>query len=179
MSRHVGMARLNACQGDSGVHPCPRSGGQSVVRLRNADASEVSVCRISRGRSRTALTCVPLQGAGGKVFRSGILGYGTSSGVVGTPTCTADRSEWGAVCAFGKDHVTRAGNFDTGEQDAAEVVHQLAPSGSTSLFLDTLAGFTARPGFGVGPRIGWVPACQGELRPTALSKSVHAGRDSD
>src|SRR5665647_1009732 len=63
--------------------------------------------------------------------------------------------EWGAVCAFGKDHVTRAGNFDTGEQDAAEVVHQLAPSGPTSLLLDTLAGFTARPGFGVGPRIGW------------------------
>src|SRR5674476_1276108 len=64
--------------------------------------------------------------------------------------------EWGAVCAFGKDHVTRAGNFDTGEQDAAEVVHQLAPSGSTSLFLLTLAGFTARSGFGVGLRIGWV-----------------------
>ena len=64
--------------------------------------------------------------------------------------------EWGAVFAFGKDRVTRASNFDTGEQDAAEVVHQLAPSGSTSLFLDTLAGFTARPGFGVGPRIGWV-----------------------
>jgi hypothetical protein len=54
--------------------------------------------------------------------------------------------EWGAVCAFGKDHVTRASNFDTGEQDAAEVVHQLAPSGSTSLFLDTLAGFTASLG---------------------------------
>ena len=26
--------------------------------------------------------------------------------------------EWGAVCAFGKEHVTRASNFDTGEQDA-------------------------------------------------------------
>ena len=34
------------------------------------------------------------------------------------------------------------------------MVHQLAPSGSTSLFLDTLAGFTARPGFGGGARIG-------------------------
>jgi hypothetical protein len=60
------------------------------------------------------------------------------------------------VGAFGKDHVTRASNFDSGEQDAAEVVHRLAPSGSMSLFLDTLAGLTARPGFGVGPRIGWV-----------------------
>jgi hypothetical protein len=37
------------------------------------------------------------------------------------------------VGAFGEDHVTQASNFDSGVQDAAEVMHRLAPSGSMSL----------------------------------------------
>ena len=92
--------------------------------------------------------------------RVSLFGEGSATGPVqglrGRLRAPLTVPELGAVCAFGKDHVTRASSFDTGEQDAAEVVHQLAPSGSTSLFRDTLAGFTARPGFGVGPRRGWV-----------------------
>ena len=91
--------------------------------------------------------------------RVSLFGEGTATGPVqglrGRLRAPLTVPEWGAVCAFGKDHVTRASNFDTGEQDAAEVVHKLAPPGSTRLFLDTLVGFTARAGFGVGPRIGW------------------------
>ena len=64
----------------------------------------------------------------------GRSGYGTSSGVVGSGyVAPLTVPEWGAVCAFGKDHVTWASNFDTGVQDVAEVVHRLAPSGSMSL----------------------------------------------
>jgi hypothetical protein len=58
------------------------------------------------------------------------------------------------VGAFGKDHVTQASNFDTGVQDAAEVMHRLAPSGSMSLSTTRSQASPPRPGFVVGPRIG-------------------------
>ena len=58
------------------------------------------------------------------------------------------------VGAFGKDHLTQASNFDTGVQDAAEVVHRLAPSGSMSFSTTRSQASPPRPGFVVGPRIG-------------------------
>jgi hypothetical protein len=58
--------------------------------------------------------------------------------------------EWGAVCAFGKDHVTRASNFDTGEQDAAGAGrrshrHDLADSAEGHLMLPTGSKFGGEP----------------------------------
>jgi len=44
--------------------------------------------------------------------------------------------------------------LDTGVQDAAEVMHRLAPSGSMSLSTTRSQASPPRPGFVVGPRIG-------------------------
>lgn len=102
-------------------------GGECYAPLR--DPLAVRRCWLAKAKR----VCSPGEGKGdGSLLRPNLLPVG----------------------AFGKDHVTQASNFDTGVQDAAEVMHRLAPSGSMSLSTTRSQASPPRPGFVVGPRIG-------------------------
>src|SRR5450759_1556046 len=90
---------------------CPFAAFRAVG---HAPPSLVSRCKVPAARCSAA----------------GSLGTGRVQGLWVRLRAPLTVAEWGAVCAFGKDHVARAGNFDTGERDAAEVVHQLGAVGS-------------------------------------------------
>src|ERR1035437_3091244 len=98
--------------------------------LEPKDPLAVRRCWLAKGKGKRV--CSPGKGKGdGSLLRPNLLPVG----------------------AFGKDHVTQASNFDTGVQDAAEVMHRLAPSGSMSLSTTRSQASPPSPGFVVGPRI--------------------------
>jgi hypothetical protein len=148
-SRTLIVVRLVACGEEMGSRAHPLIGPAHRSRCRWIDPADCSALaqRSCARPSVPALVWETGQGWTVKATRVCSPGEGKGDGSLLRPKLLP-------VGAFGKDHVTQASNFDTGVQDAAEVMHRLAPSGSMSLSTTRSQASPPRPGFVVGPRIG-------------------------